>query len=497
MDGQNKVGQSESPRGWMDYLPAGLKRLVARYNSREVSPADVTETAMQHPGPGQVNEAPGGLRAHRRIETDSSSITSSEASDVVGTFAENFTELLEDAAWNNVDQRSNLQDRDSGVEMEMEMNPVPGPESSLNLFLREFEPAELPEDWSIALLLKDYDVVNTKELDDLVCSKLQSGLAKLSGLDRATWATLSAEQKTGYIDHIRELAYIFQQLPPQELVDSLIRDSHSMETPQRLGHLEAWLNWMTRTHVNLSDLLNRDEPVLHSLYSLLKTFRTPLQQLKMDCLKGCHTASEPSLERCNRMAAGDPGTLNADGTAAQFDTDILRNSNFAIFDRNGQLQFHSAVRNHERQLNEAGDEVAVCDSRYMEDCRRALIELCQDAPKEMLAVVTDIVTQSPYNPLFNTLNDLCSEKIEPGYILAPQKRRTETRLRPNDDGTLSIKLTLAFNQYKLTAPDCNQYVVDQPVLITSTMTIDPQQVASRRLGPVKLTLLQASDCRHL
>ncbi|MET4694868.1 hypothetical protein [Endozoicomonas lisbonensis] len=481
MEGQNTT-PATSP-SWYSYLPdfPGLrKKSVDSGEPTNVSvvPPESSLTTARSPSDPALTENKD-VRQRDVVSTHSSIHSSTNSPEPVAHFAENFTELLKDAIWNKYTPEDEPQPKPR----------LPSPTVSGNIALGTV-PTEEDENEKLEQLLQSYDVVDLQDSDRQVCNLLQYYTSSVNIICQKEWRLLNEAEQQDALKNIRAFAQLLNTFSSDDLATILVRESSRPEAAQRIKHLQSRLEEIYESYRGLAALLLPTEAVIQHTRALCNALRPRIQQLQVNQLAGSHKASESSWASCNNVACGNPGKADSEGISEQFDRDILRNSNFAIFNQEEELQFHSAVKNYEYQ-QEHTENSREC---FKKDCHRELIQLCAGYPVNMLTVVSDLASQSPYNPLCHTMNQLLKEKLEPGYVVAPQERKTETRLLPKPDGKLVVELTLAFNQYKLNAPDGRQYLIDQPTLIQSRTTLDPDRLDERKLGDIELHLLSADRC---
>ena len=478
MEGQNAASAS-SPSWynyWLDF--PGLRKKLADSGEPpanvSIVPPTPSQTAAGSPSDPALPETKD-LR-QRTVVSANSSIQGPKP---VAHFEENFTELLEDALWNKYTPEEEPQPRPR----------LPSPTVAGNISLGTV-PTEEGKNEKIEQLLCSYDFIELQDSDKQVCNLLQHSTSSVKTICQKEWGLLSEEDQQDALKEIRALAQLLSTFSSNDLATILVRESSRLEAAPGIEHLQSQLEEIYENYRVLAALLQPTEPVIQHAKALCNALYPRIQQLQVNQLAGSHKASKSSWVSCNDVACGDPRKVNPDGISAQFDIDILRNSNFAIFNCERELQFHSAVKNYEYQQenNENSSE------RFREDCQKELIKLCAGYPGNMLAVVSDLASQSPYNPLCHAMNQLLTEQLKGDYVIAPQERKIETRLLPQPDGTLVVELTLAFNQYKLNAPDGRQYLVDQPTLIQSRTTLDPGRLEERKLDDIELHLLCADSC---
>lgn len=130
----------------------------------------------------------------------------------------------------------------------------------------------------------------------------------------------------------------------------------------------------------------------------------------MGALKGRHKANDDVWRQCNSMVVGDPHRVNPDGTSKAFDDDILRSVKFVI--KKSPLKRFSSDRLRKKMDKTASvGKDSEKDNAFKEQCRKELIELCLDDGEKMIGVVSDLVSQVPFNPMFHALIELCREKL--------------------------------------------------------------------------------------
>ncbi|UYM15575.1 hypothetical protein [Endozoicomonas euniceicola] len=308
------------------------------------------------------------------------------------------------------------------------------------------------------------------------------------------WSLLNEESQQKVLTEIRALYQLLATFSSEELATILERESSKLETAPKIEHLQTLHEAIHKNYRTLAALLQPTESVINQMDNLRKALRARIHLLELNQLEGLHKASDSSWATCNERTCQDPKKINQNGLAEQFDKDILRSSNFAIFNSEGHLQFHSAVKNHECQEEDTENK----SERFKNECQEQLIKFCGGYPGKMLAVVSDLTSQTPYNLLYKTFNDLITEQLGPGCWIAPQERKIETRLLPQPDGMLNVELTLSFTGYKLTSMNKdNNYQVDQPVLIKSSITLDPERLEERKLDDIDLRLLAATRCTNI
>ena len=402
---------------------------------------------------------------------------------LVAKFAENFTKLIEEAIW-NVDT----------LEHEPQPNPrLPSPVATGNLTLGSV-PTEEYENGCLNPLLQSYNIVDLKESDEQVCNLLKGHMVNIGEILQTKWSLLNEESQQKVMTEIRALYQLLTTFSSEELATILERESSKLETVPKIEHLQSLHEAIHKNYQKLAAILQPTEPFINQMNNLRKALRPRIHLLKLNQLEGLHKASDFSWATCNERTCQDPKKINQNGLAEQFDKDILRSSNFAIFNSEGLLQFHSAVKNHECQQEDTENK----SERFKNECQKQLIEFCDDYPNKTLAVVSDLTCQTPYNLLYQTFNDLITEKLGPGYWIAPQERKIETRILPQPDGMLTVVLTLSFTSYKLTSMnEDNNYQVDQPVLIKSSITLDPERLEERKLDDIDLRLLAATSCTNI
>ena len=136
------------------------------------------------------------------------------------------------------------------------------------------------------------------------------------------------------------------------------------------------------------------------------------------------------------------------------------------------------------------------NDRFKEECRAQLLSLCRDKSASLKGVLTDMVSQSPYNSLGNTLRVMVQEKLGAFHVFAPQERKCETQIHVNDDGRLQLRFVLAFPSYKLTTEDGHCFHIKQPVSITSSMDLNPPEYTrDRKLGDISIALGKAEESK--
>ena len=473
MEGQNV---SAAPaQGWYSYLP-----------SLSNKPANSSDTANVSKVPSEPSLTAAGSSCdpvfQEGKDVKQRKVVSVQNPEPVAQFAANFTELLEDAIWNKYTPEHEHQPKPR----------LPSPATAGNIALGSL-PAGEGENSSPTPLLQSYNIVDLKESDEQVYKLLKDHMANISKTLQTEWCLLSEESQQSALTEIRALDQLLKTFSSENLATVLEKESSRLKTAPRIEYLQSLLEEIYNNYRSLAALLQPTEPVIKNIKNLCNALRLRIQLLKLNQLEGPHKASDSSWAVCNRITCADPGKINPKGLSAQFDKDILRNSNFAIFNSEGHLQFHSAVKNHECQEEDTENK----SERFKNECQKQLIEFCAPPRNKMLAVVSDLISQSPYNPLYHTINQLLTEQLEPGYVVAPQERKTETRLLPQTDGTLVVELILSFSSYKLTDPDLRQYRVNQPVLIKSSITLVPDRLEERKLDDIDLQLFTATSCTNM
>ncbi|MCW7553377.1 hypothetical protein NX722_12185 [Endozoicomonas gorgoniicola] len=484
MEGQSATSASKPSwyNYWLDFPDlkkesenSGETTNSGKTTKVSIVPAEPSQTAAGSPSDSALPETKDVRQ--RNVISANSSIQSPD--EPVANFDKNFTALIEDALWNTCPPEEEDQSRPR----------LPSPTLTGNISLGT-APTEEGKNEKTEQLLCNYDFVELQDSDKQVCNLLQHSTSSVNTICQKEWRLLSEEEQEDALKEIRALTQLLSTFSSDDLATILVRESSGLEAASRIEHLQSQLEKINENYRGLAALLQPTEPVIQDTKALCNALYPRIKQLQVNQLAGSHKASESSWESCNNVACGDPRKVNPDGISAQFEIDILRQSNFAIFNGEGELQFHSAVKNYEYQQenNENSNE------RFKEDCRKELIKLCAGYPGHMLAVVSDLASQSPYNAMCHAMKQLFTEQLKGDHVIAPQERKIETRLLPQPDGTLVVELTLAFNQYKLNDPDGRQCLVDQPALIKSRTTLDPGRLDERKLDDIELHLLSADSC---
>ncbi|WP_062260087.1 hypothetical protein [Endozoicomonas arenosclerae] len=467
MDGKDKINGANSDSGFYQSFWKGISNWVGQYKQYTVTATDSEDSGIQLTGlvTGTSPDKP--QRQVSLAELSEETFTS--------TYSDEFTELMTDALWNICeDPASDLQHKPE--------TDISNPEQSLGIHLPDVL-QKSDED----MLEQSYEVVEMDAVDQEMSRTMDHYYSILGGLDSINWGALSEAEQESIIADVLKLTTFLDSVSVDVLAKSLCRIIDSSDSGHYQKSLKEKMMNMSSFRQQLASLFDRSTPVLRLLSQLQSHLRTEYHRSQMDSLSGEHLASEVNWETTNRIASMEPGPLNSDGTAQQFDTDILRKSNFALFDKSG-LSFHSAVCQFECR-QDSSKTVDENDERFKEECRKQLLSLCEGKPDALKGVLTDLVSQSPYNPLGNTLRVMAQEQLGEFHVFAPQERKFETQIHKGEDGSLNLRFVLAFPSYKLTTEEGHCFHIKQPVTITSSMNMSPPEfVKDRKLGEIKVVL---------
>lgn len=475
MDGNDKINGATTHSSYYRDFWNGLTKMAGRYKRYLVKPAAPEEVA------GVRSSYPVTVRADKRSQRQ----VCPEPNDtpIKSHYSDQFTQLMTEALWNI------CEDSESEAVAEP-VNEINDPPDSLGVVL-----PSLTSESEQEMIDFDFEVVEMETVDQELVQSLDHYVSVLSEFNLTRWRGLTEQGQKAFIGDVLKLTAFLDLLSPKGVSESVFRLMGNLDPETFQSALRERIERLQCLGQQLARLLNRKSQILGLLTELGSQLEAEHLRSQMNGLSDVHQSSQSNWETTNRIVSMDTDTLNPDGTAHQFDRDILRNSNFAIFDQHG-LSFHSAVCQFEHRQNSSNSKDQN-DEHFKEDCRAQLLSLCQGKPEALKGVLTDMVSQSPYNPLVNTLRVMVQEKLGVHRVIAPQERKCETQIHRHEDGRLQLKFVLAFPSYKLTTEEGHCFHIKQPVWITSSMEMKPPEYTiGRKLGDIRIALGKAEESKH-
>ena len=422
-----------------------------------------------------------------------------QAQDPVAIFSDNFTELMNDALWIDTSASSSeeaamgvdpLQTQSERAVLEKEglSNPSLGISCDRGKS-EDFEHRDLKEEDQ----LQGFENIEKEHFYESLSDDFSSLLDYLNRVlpsDEKTvdqvWSRLSKKDQTELVDRIDKLHNLFRlphMYPFPEALKIFTRKEFSKSKINKK---------LEDVHTKLVELLSHDQAILADICKLLLG-------LQLNRLSDSHKANNDIWNSCNDVIVpSDKSRLDKTAAERQFDKDIARHSHFVLHDAQGNRKFHTVDERKKVPEPKAGEEVDL--TLYIGACRDALADfvkiegLPDDEQDRLITILSDLVAQTPYNPLLHALNEVVNEKCQSQYVIAPQRRKTETNIRKQEDGSFMISFSLAFSEYKLTgAKGRDQCLVKQCMLVASGMRLTPGKLNERKLEDINVTLAKVHD----
>ena len=285
----------------------------------------------------------------------------------------------------------------------------------------------------------------------------------------------------------------FNHFDLDQLVESLYRVCTKPGLNEKMSFqcLEHLIDQVSTTYQQVIDITATNHPVRSHLGQLSEKMKMRKVQFMLDSLEGTHhlTHPHPYWVQSNKKIVQQPTQLNKQGLAKQFDIDLRRHMNFLITNKKGEVLFCS-TKERNKQNNTSDDQL-------LETCSGELIKLCSGKRKSLLGIASELASQMPYNFLFTSFSTLLKEKFTSDLtITAPKVIETQFSI----EGESSIKATLlvAFPIVNIVhGTDCQHYEAKQPVMISSSITLDANNLDNMKLDTISLKIPAVSEISQM
>ncbi|OED45246.1 hypothetical protein ACH42_05310 [Endozoicomonas sp. (ex Bugula neritina AB1)] len=330
------------------------------------------------------------------------------------------------------------------------------------------------------------------------CDDLQNKLSiSDQKLDKATQESIIETAINTLNEFDKTLILISPEILATAIHEKLKSDIKQMSPNQRNSN--TVLNEANKIN---KDLLESFQNILRSIpknHNVHKNLHTLMSSLKLNTitimlfmLEGNHILKEPHehWKMSNESITPAPKKLNQKGLSTMFDKDVRRGSDFKINTDSGDVTFSSEkIRDIENE-----------DS-HLDACTKKLKELCCGEREKLLPIASELVSQTPYNFLFDSISVLINEQLDPEYATSPSKernyvtspsikRRMETHFTPEGESAIKVDLFMTTPGFSIMALTDNDqpFSITQEIMIKSSIVLDGSNTNSHKLNPITLII---------